>query len=120
MGSNGKTVLALKEPFTNPILVEVRQKFVPSQQRFEKTMQLWERSKSNPDGHFVLRNVDPNALAFGTDFGAPNTLLYANDRGMSIGKEIPKVTEVPEVPANMTDGIYFNNNYSISANSFLP
>jgi len=92
--SNGKTVLALKHPFTNPILVEVKEKFVPSQQRYKVTMQKWERSRSNVDGHFVLRNIDPDAITFST-----NTLLYANDRGMSIGKEIPKITvPVPEVP----------------------
>ena len=100
-----KTVLALVYPYeTIPIHVEVKEKFVPS--RFKETMQKWERSRSTL-GYFVLRNVDSNALTFGLKYGISNTLLYANDYGMSIGTERTKVTiEVP-----LTDGIYFNNNY---------
>ena len=101
-----KTVLALVHPYlTIPIHVEVKEKFVPS--RFKETMQKWERSRSTL-GYFVLRNVDPKALTFGLKYGISNTLLYANDYGMSIGTERTKVT-IP-VP-KLTDGIYFNNNY---------
>ena len=102
-----KTVLALEYPFqTIPIHVQVKEKYVPS--RFKETMQKWERSGNNSDGHFVLRNVDPSALTFGLKYGISNTLLYANDYGMSIGTERTKDT----IPApDLTDGNYFNNNY---------
>ena len=101
-----KTVLALFYPYeTIPIYVEVKEKFVPS--RFKETMQKWERSRTE-DGHFVLRNVDPSALTFGLKYGISNTLLYANDYGMSIGTERTKDT----IPAPvLTNGNYFNNNY---------
>ena len=101
-----KSVLSLIEPYlTIPIHVEVKELFVPSQQRFAVTMQLWERSSTNDDGHFVLKNVDDSALKFGKKHGIDNTLLYANDNGMSIGMESPNVT-IP-VPV-LTDGISFN------------
>ena len=101
-----KTVLALVHPYlTIPIHVEVKEKFVPS--RFKETMQKWERSRSTL-GYFVLRNVDSNALTFGLKYGISNTLLYANDYGMSIGTERTKDT----IPApDLTNGNHFNNNY---------
>ena len=103
------SVLALEHPYkTVPINVIIQEIFVPSQQRYVETMQKWERSKINDDGYFVLRNIDPSAEAFGEKNQITNTLLYANDYGMSIGKERKKVT-VPVIPKS--DGIYFNNNY---------
>ena len=60
-----KTVLALVHPYLNfPISVTVKEEFVPSQQRYVVTMQNWERSNPNGDGHFVLRNIDKSALEF--------------------------------------------------------
>ena len=101
-----KSVLALEHPYkTVPINVIIQEIFVPSQQRYVETMQKWERSKINDDGYFVLRNIDPSAEAFGEKNQITNTLLYANDNGMSIGMESPNVT-IP-VPV-LTDGIYFN------------
>ena len=101
-----KTVLALEHPYLNfPISVIVKEIFEPSQQRYVVTMQNWERSNTNDDGYFVLRNTDDSALKFNEKYQITNTLLYANDNGMSIGMESPNVT-IP-VPV-LTDGIYFN------------
>ena len=107
---NKKTsVLALEHPYkTVPINVIIQEIFVPSQQRYVETMQKWERSKINDDGYFVLRNTDDSALEFNKKYQITNTLLYANDYGMSIGEESPEIA-VPVIPKS--DGIYFNNNY---------